>query len=174
MTTREPLGTDDGEGVQEKKSEPWWSVTLVMYTSRKYGDYSMRRLLQDFGRAAVQPDGSHGVALLSHRRGSSSVLHVYVCDSFQTCIHHAPAHADLCVCVLEARETTRRDIYLTLQGEPVIRRQFAETKEEREKIDVTVCYRLKNNFHLLGSILVMQETSSVSHGRRWTARKRQG
>lgn len=101
-------------------------------------DYSMRRLLWNFGRAAVQPGGSHGVALLSHRRGSSFVFCVY-CDSFHTCIHRAPAHADLCVCVLEARETTRRDMYLTLQGEPVIR-QFAETKEEREKMDVTMCY----------------------------------
>lgn len=114
-------------------------------------DCSMRRVLWDFGRAAVQPGGSHGVALLSHRRGSSFVLYVYICDSFQTCIHRAPAHADLCVCVHGARGTARRDMYLTLQGEPVIR-QFAETKEEREKMDVTVCYRLKNNFHLLGPI----------------------
>lgn len=39
LTTREPLGTDDGEGVQEKKSEPWWSVTSAMYTSREYDEH---------------------------------------------------------------------------------------------------------------------------------------
>lgn len=58
------------------------------------------------------------------------------------------------VCVHEAKKTTRKDMYLTLEDEPVIR-QFAETKEETEKMDVTVCYRVKNNFHLLGSISVV-------------------
>lgn len=141
LTTREPLGTGDG-GVREEKSEPWWSVTF----SHVYNEHdcSMRKVLWDFGKAAVQAGGSHGVALLSHRRGSSSVLYVYVCNSY----HHA--HTDLHVCVHEAR----KDMYLTLQGEPVIR-QFAETKEERKKMDVTMCYRFKNNFHLLRSILVM-------------------
>lgn len=59
---------------------------------------------------------------------------------------HTPTR--LCAC---ERETTGREMYLTLQDEPVIR-QFAETKEETGKMDVTVNYRLKNNFHLVGPI----------------------
>jgi len=62
---------------------------VVSYFSRVH-EQKVRRawrtvvcVLWDFGGATVHPGGSHGVALHSHRRDSSSVLYVYVCDSFQ-------------------------------------------------------------------------------------------
>lgn len=108
-------------------------------------DCSMRRVLWDFGRTAVQPVGSHGVALLSHRRGLFLRVVCIRVRFFPVCIHRAPVDADLRVCVGDNEKgyvshLARRTCYSSVR------------RNQREKIDVTMCYSLKNNFHLLGPI----------------------
>lgn len=92
-------------------------------------------------RHAVQSGGSHGVALLSHRQDSSSVYARFSPDMHLSCT------------------CTRRFACMRARGEGGQRKGTCilpcETNllflsPPKPKMDVTECYRLKNNFHLLG------------------------
>lgn len=96
-------------GVREEKSEPWWSVTLAVYMT-SMTDYSMRRILWDFGRTAVQPGGSHGVALLSHRRDSSSMPHTC---AILTSVHPSCTCTRLLACMRARGERDKERGYVS-------------------------------------------------------------
>jgi len=142
LTTREPLGTDD---------TMWGSArgeigTMMVSYFRRVHEWWIRRAWRtvvcagwDFGRATVQPaGGSHGVALLSHRRGSSTVCARFFPD----------AHLS-CTC------TWRRFACMRTWGGGDNEEGTCISPCEANllfiappKIDVTECYRLKNNFYL--------------------------
>lgn len=93
---------DQGEA-RERKSEPWWSVILAgasVHGQRAWRNVVYAGQLWDFGSTAVQSGGSHGVALLSHRRDP---LPPCVCDSFQ---HVRPS----CTCTVHPR------VYMRARG----------------------------------------------------------
>lgn len=102
-----------------------------MYTEQRIwrAVYSMHRILYE---TLVQSGGSHGVALLSHRQDT---LPLCTSDSLQTRIYHAPAQADLRVCV--TRGTTKRDNVSLLPCETNL---LSLWSAEKPKMDVTECY----------------------------------
>lgn len=90
----------------------------------------MRRILWDFGRAAVQPGGSHGVALLSHRRGSSSV-----CAILYQAVHLSCTCTRRSACMRardEGRDATRGTYLLLCKRDLLF--VSAETEDRRNRV----------------------------------------